>query len=226
VEPCVAWVEEQSRDGDGRLLGSFTARAERDVHASERVEIERVTDLGVDAAISWARARAGLVVVRFGRREEYWSAGATPHWGYPSWPPPDLPPLIERPAPARSWITEPPGEPVYWAVTFWLTPPDLSAADDLSVRETWDIAIALSAASSRLRWDATSLQSHLADKLRARADHDDGGYLTMWSPEYRVYLIEKADNAASAERQAGTRFVPPAGFASRMTTRPADLSDV
>jgi hypothetical protein len=60
--------------------------------------------------------------------------------------------------------------------------PDLSAADDRSVRETWDVAIAFNAASSWLRWDATSLQGHLADKLRARADHDDGGYLTCGRP--------------------------------------------
>jgi hypothetical protein len=221
----VAWIEEQPLDGVGRLEGIFTARCEQGVQADERMELERVSDLGIDTAIRWARERAGLVLVRFGRRVEYWSAGTTPHWHYPAWPPPDLPPLIGRPAPDTSWTITPPGEPVYWAVTFWLMPADLSAAADPSVRESWEIAIACSAASGRLSWDATLLNNHLTDRVQARADHTDRGYFTMWSPEYRVYLIEKADSAVSAERQAKLRYVPPGGFASRVTTRPADLSD-
>jgi hypothetical protein len=221
----VAWIEEQLLDGVGRLEGSFTARCEHGLQSGERTELERATDLRFDAAISWARERAGMVLVRFGRRAEYWSAGATPHWRYPAWPPPDLPPFIDRPAPETSWLTKPPDEPVYWAVTFWLMPADLSAADDPSVRESWDIAIACSATSGRLSWDATLLTNFLADKLQARADRNDSGYLTMWSPEYRVYVVEHAGSVASAERQARTRYVPPAGFASRVTTRPADLAD-
>ena len=45
----------------------------------------------------------GCVLVRFGRRDELWSAGATPHWSYPVWPPPDAPPLVSRPVPPEDW---------------------------------------------------------------------------------------------------------------------------
>src|SRR5829696_3072228 len=77
------WRRSRSRAG---LTGRFTGRTEGSVQAGERVELERVAGLGVEAAISWARERAGLMLVRFGRRDEYWSAAATPHWRYAPWP--------------------------------------------------------------------------------------------------------------------------------------------
>jgi hypothetical protein len=193
----VAWIEELERDG--RLLGRFTARLERTRDERPRVAVEHATDLAIDDALAWARERAGLVLVRFGRRTGWWSAGATPHWAYPAWPPHDLPPLVERP------FAE------HWTVTFWLRPDDLGAAD----RERWDPAVAASAADARLGWDATCLEHHLADM---RPD----GYGTAWPPEYRVYCVEQAPDARAAEEQASARYAPPEGFRVRTTVQPAD----
>jgi hypothetical protein len=220
----VAWLEEQEGNdarGCSRLLGLFTARLERARDEGRRVEIERVQDVRIDGALAWARARAGLVLVRFGRRTEFWSAGATPHWSYPAWPPHDLPPLIERPSVEEDWRTAPPEESVHWAVTFWLRPGDLGAAGGIGVRQRWDSTIAVSAAAAGLGWDAECLENHLAD----RAEAGGRAYSTAWPPEYRVYCVARARDRLTAERQAKSRFDPPAGFHARSTVRPADVSE-
>ena len=225
-EPDVAWIEEQQTptgQGGARLLARFNARIERFSGDSRRTVIESETELGIDQAIDWARARAGLVLVSFGCRLGYWSAGVTRHWSYPSWPPPNLPPLVERPTPAETWVTDPPGEDVHWAVTFWLMPDELAAADDVDVRERWDIAVAFSAAASKLAWDATCLDHYLADQQQSP---ERRGWFTMWPPEYRVYVIETAPSVTSAKQQATARYQPPTRFTARNTIRPADLSDI
>jgi hypothetical protein len=203
MEPEVAFVEEI--EAGGRLLGRFAARHLGAWAGRGRPELARIDDVPVDEAIAWSRERTGLVLVRFGRRTGYWSAGRTPHWSYPSWPPHDLPPLVERIA-----VDERAPEAArHWAVTFWLRPPD-------EARDRWDPVVAACAAQARLGWDAHCL----AEYLRAR-----GSSLVMWPPAYRVYAVEHAETAEAAERQAAARIALPEGFKSWITVRPADLTE-
>jgi hypothetical protein len=144
------FVEELEDPNQGRLLGRFAARFE----PAWQVTAERAEGLTIDEAIAWGRTRAGLVLVTFGRRVELWSAGATPHWSYPRWPPPDLPPLVPRPIPSED------REDLTWAVTIRLTPEDVLGDDR---RDAWDEAVAAAAAALRLGWDRKLLDGFLAD---------------------------------------------------------------
>lgn len=228
MDPDVVWIEEQEQvEGQAgtRLLGRFSARHEQTPPQGRRVQVARLGDVDVDEAIAWGRERAGLVLVRFGRRAGYWSAGRTPHWGYPGWPPPDLPPLTPRLVVGEDWKARPTAEPLYWAVTFWLTPKDLGRHTVHELRERCDVSVAVSASTALLGWDARCLEGFLADELRSRAERNDGSVMTSWPPAYRVYAIELAKQAASAKRQALKRYTAPQGFAVRTTVRPADRDE-
>ncbi len=192
------FVEESEDLETERLLGRFNARFER----AWRRTTDAAEDLPIDDAIAWGKARAGLVLVRFGRRVEIWSAGATPHWSYPPWPPPDLPPLVPRPIPRDDWRSVGgAGSQLMWAVTIRLTPERVLAGLGVDQRETWDIAVASAAAVQGLAWDRRL-------------------------PAYRVYAVEPALRPADAERAAAAGFTPPSGFRVDYSARPADLSEL
>jgi hypothetical protein len=207
--PPVVFVRElEERD---MLLGRFAARFE----IAWRTTAERAEALTIDEAITWGRERAGLVLVTFGRRDELWSAGATPHWSYPRWPPPDLPPLVPRPIPPDDGAAA--AAELMWAVTTSLTPLEGLDRDD---REHWDVAIAIAAATLRLGWDREPLDGFLADAARS-----PGGFGTFWWPAYRIYALEAATTAEDAERMVAGAFAPPEGFRVDYRARPADLSE-
>ena len=206
MRPAVVFVEEL--EDAGRLLGRFSARFE----IAWRQTAERAEGLTIDEAIAWGRERAGFVLVRFGRRDELWSAGATPHWSYPSWPPPDAPPLVPRPVPQEDRD----GAELMWAVTIHLTPKDVFEDD----RESWDEAVAASCAAARLPWDRRLLDGFLADAGRGEAP-----FSTFWSPVYRVYAVVPALRPADAEAVVAAAFTPPDGFLVGYRVRPADLTD-
>jgi len=221
--PPVVFVKEAEDSRTGRLLGRFNARFER----AWRKTTDAAEDLTVDDAIVWGRARAGLVLVRFGRRVELWSAGATPHWSYPPWPPPDVPPLRPRPVPPEDWqAVGGGGSELWWAVTIRLTPEDvLAGASGDDPRDRWDVAVATAAAARGLGWDRTQLDRFLADAGPALASAPPQGFATAWSPAYRVYAMESALDAAAAERAVARAFRPPEGFRVVYTARPADISE-
>jgi hypothetical protein len=166
--------------------------------------------------------------VRFGRRAELWSAGATPHWSYPPWPPPDLPPLVPRPIPPDDWRSVGgAGSQLMWAVTIRLTPEDVLTGVAVDhQRDAWDSAVAAAAAVRSLAWDRILLDGFLADAAPALAADQPQGFATMWSPAYRVYAIEPALQPADAERAIAATFTPPSGFRVGYSARPADLSDL
>lgn len=222
--PPVVFVEESEDLQTGRLLGRFTARFER----TWRRTADAAEDLTIDDAIAWGRARAGLVLVRFGRRVELWSAGATPHWSYPAWPPPDLPPLVPRPIPPDDWRSVGgSGSPLMWAITIRLTPENVLAGAAVGHRrETWDAAVATAAAVRALPWDRMLLDGFLADAAPALGADPPQAFGTMWSPDYRVYAIEPALQPADAERAVAAAFTPPSGFRVHYSARPADLSEL
>lgn len=206
MRPAIVFIEELE-DG-ARLLGRFSARFE----IAWREIAERADGLTIDEAIAWGRERAGIVLVRFGRRDELWSAGATTHGSYPNWPPPDAPPLVARPVPHEPWD----GGELMWAVTILLTPKDVFAHD----RESWDVAVASACAAARLPWDR-----HLLDRFLADAGRGDKPFSTFWSPVYRAYAVVPALRPADAARAVATAFAPPDGFVVRYRARPADLTD-
>jgi hypothetical protein len=221
--PPVVFVEESEDLETERLLGRFNARFER----AWRRTTDAAEDLAIDEAIAWGKARAGLVLVRFGRRVEIWSAGATPHWSYPPWPPPDLPPLVPRPIPRDDWRSVGgAGSQLMWAVTIRLTPERVLAGVGVDQRETWDVAVASAAAGRGLAWDRGLLDGFLADAAPALVTDPPKGFATMWSPAYRVYAIEPALHPADAERAAAATFTPPSGFRVDYSARPADLSEL
>jgi hypothetical protein len=208
ARPAVVFVEEL--EDERGFLGRFSAR----FAPRRRTIADRAEGLTIDDALAWGRARAGLVLVRFGWRSELWSAGATPHWSYPPWPPPDLPPLVPRAVPPPDWPRG--GVELTWAVTIRLTP-DRVLDDE---RDAWDIQVASAAAAAGLAWDRTLLDGFLAD-----AGDGASGFSTWWSPAYRVHAVVPASDPAAAERAVAAGFEPPEGYRVEYRARPADLSE-
>jgi len=222
--PAVVFIEELEDQRAATFLGRFGARFEPEW----RVTAERIEGLTAAEAINWGRERAGLVLVRFGRRVELWSAGATPHWSYPRWPPPDLPPLVPRAVPPEDWRrVGGAGSELMWAVTIRLAPRDVFVDGDVNDdREAWDIAVASAAAARGMGWDRELLDGFIADAARAVVGDLSPGFATLWSPAYRVYALASALEAANAERMVAARFAPPEGFLVDYRARPADLSEL
>jgi len=222
--PAVVFIEELEDRRLGKFIGRFGARFDPEW----RVTAERIEGLTAEEAIGWGRARAGLVLIRFGRRVELWSAGATPHWSYPRWPPPDLPPLVPRAVPPEDWRrVGGGGSELMWAVTIRLSPMDVFVDGNVNdERETWDVAVASAAASRCMGWDRELLDGFLADATRALPIVAPGGFFTLWSPAYRIYALAPARDATDAERAVAATFVAPDGFLFDCRARPADLSEL
>jgi hypothetical protein len=223
----VVFVRELESPDQKRLLGKFAAELKRDVWSV----LESVEGLSVEDAIAWGRERAGIVLVAFGRREGHlWSAGATPHWSYEPWPPPDLPPLLPRPVPEPGWQSRAStAEPIAWSITSWLEPEDFDARarspDGLDeALEAWDQAVAAAAAPGRLHWDRRPMDGFLADLQRtSRAGGDVSTVTTRSSPTYRITLVETSATASGADAQARARLRLPTGFRATLGVHPADL---
>jgi hypothetical protein len=224
ARPAVVFVEEIEDVRAARFTGRFRARLER----RWRRTAERAEGLTVEEAVGWGRARAGLVLVSFGRRVELWSAGATPHWSYPRWPPPDLPPLVPRAVPPENWSCDGgAGSELMWSVTIRLTPGNVFVGGGVNDdRDVWDVAVASSAAAGRMGWDRQLLDGFLDDAGRVLAAGASSGFATLWSPAYRVYAVVLAPDAGNAERAVEAGFAPPDGFRVDYRTRPADLSEL
>jgi hypothetical protein len=224
VRPAAVFVEEIEDVPAAIFTGRFRARLE----SRWRVTAERAEGLAVEEAIGWGRARAGLVLVGFGRRVELWSAGVTPHWGYPRWPPPDVPPLVPRPIPPEDWRrVGGAGSELMWSVTILLAPTNVFIDGDVNDgREAWDVAVASTAAVGRMGWDRELLDGFLDDAGRGLAGGALSGFATLWSPAYRVYAVVPALDAANAERAVAAGFAPPDGFLIDYRVRPADLTEL
>jgi hypothetical protein len=223
VRPAVVFVEEIEDREAAIFTGRFRARFE----PRWRVTAELAEGLTVEAAIGWGRERAGLVLVGFGCRVELWSAGATPHWSYPRWPPPDVPPLVPRAVPPEDLRrVGGAGSELMWSVTIRLAPRDVFVGGDVNDdRELWDVAVASAAAAGRLGWDRKLLDGFLDDAARALASGTSPGFGTWWSPAYRVYSVVAALDAAEAQRAVAAGFAPPDWFLVDYRARPADRSE-
>jgi hypothetical protein len=202
------FVEEER--ADGRLLGTFATRLGRGPRQTGGNTLAE--------AIAWGSERTGIVLVRFGRRTGWWSAGPTPHWSYPPWPPPDAPALVPRPEPPDDWRANGVAGGLEWAVTLWLSPDGLSASVAWEQREQWRVAVAGAASDCRARWDADSIDRFLAD---AR----EPSFFTMHAPAFRVYLVIEAETEREATETGAAACVPPPGFSFHWSARPADLDD-
>jgi hypothetical protein len=223
-EPHTVFVEED-RGEAGQLLGTFSGHVRLGRDSSGRPVVgERFDRLAIDEAIAWARERCGMVLVRFGVRAQWWWAGVTPHWSYPRWPPPDLPALIERPAPTHAWraVDFVANEPLDWAVTLLLTPDGLTARPDCERVQRWRIEVTSAAAESRACWDSQEIDRFLAD---AKAAGSGDSFFTLHSPVFRVHFLIEAMGRSEAVDTAQASCVPPSGFHERWNARPADLDE-
>jgi hypothetical protein len=209
---AVVWIAEDERhDDDGRiLLGTFSGY----LGGGDRVE-ETFEGLAVDAAIAWGRARAERVYIRLGSGE-YHSAGADPARGRPRWPPPALPPLVERRPPGEAWKDRGASdEPIEWRAAVWLTPP-WTIENPTAARASWEAALSEIAAATRADgWDGDEMEGFLEDLARARRENPSAasvGWASYHRPSYRVWFRERAATAALACDQASRRCSAPEGW--------------
>jgi hypothetical protein len=212
-----AFLEEETSDAPPRLLATFAAV----VRLGPGKRGDQAAGLSLDDALAWGCERSGLVLVRFGHRTGWWSAGPTPHWSYPPWPPPDAPELVPRPQPPPHW-REPGFEydaGLQWAVTLWLTPEDLSTNPTWERREDWRAAVAAAASECRARWDGDSLDAFLADASGAES------FFTTHPAALRIHLVVEARDEMAARETAAASCSTPRGFRTRCAARPADLDD-
>jgi hypothetical protein len=201
------------------LLGTFSARLSVNVFADQ----DESSGLSIDDALAWGQDRAGFVLVQFGLRHGYWSAGATRHWSYDPWPPLDAPPLVPRHAPEEDWehrsLSSP---PLPWAVTQRLAPEaDVLGGDEAELRlNDLDAAVAEAAAVLHAAWD----RSEIDLVIRARGLARDGeGPSDLTGGAYRIHVLELAATQELALENARGRVQPVPGFRSSLVARPADL---
>ena len=217
---AAVFVEERetvSAAGTPLLTGAFDAELRGDV-------VDRVEDIPVDAAIAWGRERAAFVLVRFGRRGGYWSAGVTPHAAYPPWPPPALPALVSRPVPEPEWRERADSaEPITWSVVFQLEPlVDVRSSDFLEERWRWAERVAHAAAACRAGWDSSSIDEHI-DELTACVLQGLDGWSYTSPPVYTASLAETCATRDQALARAASRFTPPDRFRVHSDAHPVDL---
>ena len=141
------WISEDLEGG--YLLGTFSG-----VHDTGGARPrDAFSDLPIEEALAWARARADHVCVEIVYAR--YSAGARPLDDYPAWPPHDLPALVRRRPPGEEWRDRTDDDdPIAWAVVAWVARADSS----MPVRADWDAAVAaLAARAGADGWDTEEL---------------------------------------------------------------------
>lgn len=122
VRPAVVFVEEI----EDRRAAILPAASRRGL-PRWRVIAEWTEGLSVGEAIAWGVGELVWCWSTSGAGFELWSAGLTPHWSYLRWPPPDLPPLVQRAVPPEDWrCVGGAGSELMWSVTIWLAPRDVA----------------------------------------------------------------------------------------------------
>jgi hypothetical protein len=223
--PVVLLHEERRFAGNAMtLLGTFAARLSVNAFDAQ----DEVAGLTIDDAIAWGQDRAGLVLVQFGLRSGYWSAGATPHWSYAPWPPPDLPPLVPRHAPEEDWTKrELTRAPLPWSVTQRLVPEAdvLGGPDPELALHDLDVAVAEAAAVLHAGWDRDEIDLALRDRALSLLRDGDAAPASgrPSAPAYRIHVLELAVTQESAVEFARGRVRPVPGLRGTLVARPADL---
>ena len=199
------WMSEDLEGGC--LLGTFSG-----VHdtggARPRAEF---SDLPIEEALAWARARADRVCVEIVSTR--YSAGARPLDDYPAWPPPDLPALVRRRPPGEEWRDRTDEDaPIAWAVVAWVERTDGS----IPRRADWDPAIAaLAARAGADGWDTEELDASIAAMERALRRAKPGeavGWFSYGHAAYRLRFTVEAPTRARALEAIRRRCVPPDGL--------------
>lgn len=155
--------------------------------------------------------RAERINIRLGTGD-YHSASAEHSRAYPRWPPPDLPPLVERRPPGEAWKDRVASdEPTAWRAAVWLTPP-WTSEDAAATRASWELTVSeVASAAGADRWGGDEMAGFLEDL--AQASRETAGASISWAsyhrPSYRIWFCERAASAALASEQARRRCRAP-----------------
>jgi hypothetical protein len=211
------WMSEDLEGG--HLLGTFSG-----VHDTGGARPrDAFSDLPIEDALAWARARADYVCVEIVYTR--YSAGAKPLSDYPEWPPHDLPALVRRRPPGEEWRDRTDDDaPIAWAVVAWVERADCSVPE----RADWDGAVAaLAAQAGADSWDTEELDASIAAMERALRRAKPGeaaGWVSWGHAAYRLRFTVKAPTRARALEAIRRRCVPPDGLTLTLEAEPSARS--
>ena len=215
-EEEASFDDERQRPDGSYLCGTFGGRWTRQPRDSEGPSFE---GLALERALSWARARAPEVQIRYGRGE-YHSAGELNPGGLPQWPPADLPAVLRRRRPPeQNWRERNAGDPpVHWRLELLLAPPN---AQNLHTTKRWEAERLIELAARQVgatHWDSEPLDAHIYHDVDATPNI---GLATLHPPGYRLHLAVLASTSSAAERRAEARLPQlPQGWRVRATAFP------
>jgi hypothetical protein len=204
-EEEASYDEERQRPDGSYLCATFGGRWTRQPRDIDGPSFER---LRLDQALTWARARAPEVQIRYGRGD-YHSAGETNPAGLPEWPP------------EQAWRERSEGDPpVEWRVELLLAPPNV---DHMATAKRWaaeEIVEDAARSAGAIRWDAAPLDAYLEQGSDAQIPSI--GLAGVNPPAFRVHLGGFASTSVQAEESARGR-VPklPPGWSVRATAYPS-----
>jgi hypothetical protein len=208
-------VERHRPDGS-YLCATFGGRWTRRPRDIDGPAFEGLT---LNAALSWGRARAPEVQIRWGRGE-YHSAGELNPSGLAEWPPANLPvPLRRRRPPEQSWRERNAGDPpVQWRLELLLAPPNPQL---LRTTKRWEAERLIELAARQVgatHWDSEPLDAHIYHDLDSVPQI---GLATVAPPGYRLHLAVRASTSSAAEQRAQARLPElPRGWRVRATAFP------
>jgi hypothetical protein len=217
-EEEASYDEERQRPDGSYLCATFGGRWTRQPRDIDGPSFER---LRLDEALTWARARAPEVQIRYGRGD-YHSAGEINPAGLPEWPSPDMPArLIRRRPPEQAWRERSEGDPpVEWRVELLLVPPNV---DHMATAKRWaaeEIVEDAARSAGAIRWDAAPLDAYLEQGSDAQTPSI--GLAGANPPAFRIHLWGFASTSVQAEESARGRLpkLPP-GWSVRATAYPS-----
>ena len=197
-------AENEDRDADGAVTFLATFRGYHDAGAGGIQE--EVSELALNEAISWARARAARVWIRLAD-SGYYAAGEEVDGDTPPWQPRDLPELTRRRPKGEEWRDRSEDEPpIMWSTTVHLTPPTIDHAAE------FDAIVERVAQEAGAAWSADALEAAVADIRQQQQSGTSTGWVTYHHPGYRLTLRVNAATAESARRAALDRVSAPEGW--------------
>ena len=214
-------VERHRPDGS-YLCATFGGRWTRRPRDIDGPSFEGLT---LNAALSWGRARAPEVQIRWGRGEyridEIVAPGVNVRPDDRGWDPPWLTDssLRRRRPPEQGWRERNEGDPpVQWRLELLLAPPNPQL---LRTTKRWEAERLIELAARQVgatHWDSEPLDAHIYHDLNSVPQI---GLATVAPPGYRLHLAVRASTSSAAEQRAQARLPElPRGWRVRATAFP------